>query len=137
MDNLDPVSMEMIIQLSIPSLQPLLQDLSEAETDTDSFHYCPPGLTQDARGCRLVWRMITMVICIPLCYPCYLTKHARQYYRKKYSSPEKKMREPVCKSHDGTLASNTSEASPSRSLTLSSGRGDRDQTGVNVIFLKS
>jgi len=78
-----------------------------------------------------------MVICIPLCYPCYLTKHARQYYRKKYSSPEKKMREPVCKSHDGTLASNTSEASPSRSLTLSSGRGDRDQTGVNVIFLKS
>jgi len=120
---------------------PLLQDLSETETDgdpADSFHYCPPGLTQDVRGCRLVWRILTWVLCIPLCYPCYLTKHARQYYRKKSASPRKKMCGAFAtKSLDGTLASNTSETSPSRSLTLSSTRGDRDHTGVNVIFLKS
>jgi len=120
--------------------QPLLQELSDSEdedSDTNSFHYCPPGLTQDAKGCRLVWRILTLALCFPLCYPCYLTKHARQYYRKKSSTPRKIMRGATSKSQDGTLRSNTSEASPSRSMTMSSSRGDRDHTGVNVIFLKS
>ena len=79
-DDGDPVSKAVITMIITPSLQPLLQDLSETETDgdpADSFHYCPPGLTQDVRGCRLVWRILTWVLCIPLCYPCYLTKHAR------------------------------------------------------------
>ena len=47
------------------------------------------------------------------------------------------MRGTCSKSHDGTLTSNTSDASPSRSATLDSFRGDRDHQAVNVIFLKS
>jgi hypothetical protein len=47
------------------------------------------------------------------------------------------MRGAVSRSDDGTLRSNTSEASPSRTMTMSSGRGERDHAGVNVIFLKS
>ena len=52
------------------------QDEDDEVVD-DTFHYCPPGLTEDVSGCRLVWRVITVSICLPLCYPCYLTKHAR------------------------------------------------------------
>lgn len=117
--------------------QSVLED-DEDDISDDSFHYCPAGLTQDASGCRLVWRLLTMCLCLPLCYPCYLTKHARQYHRKKSCTPRKKMRGTSCpRSHDGTLASNTSDASPSRSHTLSSYSGYRDNKDVNVIFLKS
>jgi len=117
---------------------PLLQDVSDdGSVPDDSFHYCPPGLTQDASGCRLVWRLITVCICLPLCYPCYLTKHARQYHRKRTCTPRKVMPGTCPTPHDGTLTSTASDASPSRSTTLGSSRGDRDHQAVSVIFLKS
>jgi len=110
----------------------------DEEIPDDSFHYCPRGLTLDVTGLRLVWRLVTVCVCLPLCYPCYLTKYTRQYHRKRSCTPGKVMHGSCPRSHDGTLASNTSEASPSKSQTLSSSyRGDRDNQAVNVIFLKS
>lgn len=104
----------------------------------DSFHFCPPGLTQDVGGCRLVWRLLTVSLCLPLCYPCYLTKHARQYHRKRSCTPRKVMRSTCSRSRDGTLTSNTSDSSQIRSPTLSSCyRENMDNQKVNVIFIKS
>jgi len=109
---------------------------TDDEVVDDTFHYCPPGLTQDVSGCRLVWRVITVSICLPLCYPCYLTKHARQYHRRRSSTPKKSLPGSCSQSRDGTLTSNASDTSASRNTTLSS-IGDRDFQIANIIVLRS
>ena len=48
------------------------------DDDDDKMQWCPRlRSSEDSSSCDLVWNMMTMVFCIPLCYPCYLTKKAR------------------------------------------------------------
>ena len=43
----------------------------------EEFRLCPHLRREDSSGCGLAWRLATLVFCLPLCYPCYLTKKTR------------------------------------------------------------
>jgi len=120
--------------VTILTMNTVEQSLIEADDlEDDKFQCCPHGLTQDVSGCRCVWRLITLCLCLPLCYPCYLTKHVRQHHRKMSCTPRKVLRKT---NKVGTLESQTSDSSPRQTLG-SPFRTERDSQTVNVIFLKT
>ena len=55
----------------------------EEEESEEKFRLCPSSLRQHRTGCSLVWRLASLLLCLPLCYPCYLTKQYRAHRRRK------------------------------------------------------
>ena len=51
--------------------------VSGDEDEEEQFRLCPRLAQEDSSGCGLAWRLVTLVLCLPLCYPCYLTKKTR------------------------------------------------------------
>ena len=45
--------------------------------EEEKFRLCPRLASEDSSGCGLAWRLATLMLCLPLCYPCYLTKKTR------------------------------------------------------------
>ena len=52
-------------------------DVSEDEDSDKEFRLCPRLDLDDRTGCSLFWRILTVVFCLPLSYPCYLTRKTR------------------------------------------------------------
>ena len=49
----------------------------EEEGEEESFRPCPRLGVEEKTGWSLVWRVLTLLLCLPICYPCYLTRKAR------------------------------------------------------------
>ena len=55
----------------------------EEDEEEEKFRLCPSSLRQHRTGCSLAWRLASLLLCLPLCYPCYLTKQFRAHRRRK------------------------------------------------------
>ena len=51
--------------------------VSGDDEEEEQFRLCPRLAQEDSSDCGLAWRLVTLILCLPLCYPCYLTKKTR------------------------------------------------------------
>lgn len=61
-------------------------ECSQDSSEQERFEMCPHAWYRQAKeegGARGTWRLMFLCLCLPLCYPCYLTRSARVYRRKK------------------------------------------------------
>ena len=114
------------------------------DNDDEEFRLCPHLSKEDSSGCGLAWRITTLLLCLPLCYPCYLTKKTRQHLRRQDSTP-KKLTKGRCghDHHDLSLTPNLSDSRTSLSLSSQSSLKSRSASSrrssqeLRVIFLLS
>ena len=53
------------------------EEEDEEEVGDESFHPCPRLGVEEKTGWSLCWRILTVVLCLPVSYPCYLSRKAR------------------------------------------------------------
>lgn len=56
------------------------------EEDEGEFEFCPHAWYREAKeegGVRGSWRLAFLCLCLPVCYPCYLSRSLRIYLRRK------------------------------------------------------
>ena len=143
-------------------------DVSEEEKEEEEqkFRLCPHLELDGKTGCSLFWRLLTLVLCLPLCYPCYLTRKTRWpaqwdfrvsylyihlvifdnhivFYRQYQSARErtpKRLYRGTCRhDHSGDISSlcQTPILSRSQSSLSSPCRKDKEVQKLNILLLFS
>lgn len=122
---------------------PINSPLKGGQARSDSLQLCPPvwyeapeAASQRRRCVQCVWKLCFLCICLPICYPCYLSRVARQFLKNSHTRKDPK-HEPT-KLKDGNIDIIMSQHESlrfghSRSFSL----GEEPVLEVNVIFLQS